>query len=208
MIVGPPWRGRRSLTRGTTCTIQHRARSVQRPPVPGAGSLRAGQRDRRDRANLCFVGICACNAVMALGDLTSWAFAAPLDATGHAIMLAGTFAFYAAPLPCSYASLATSWAISRNAPPISHNYFRLSFILFSLYMTGCVAFVVQRYVLRGRSTTSAMRGPLFWLAQVIPVALHLQQRGHRGALPHLPRTQGASGSPATSRSPSSPRRSR
>ncbi len=40
--------------------------------VLGAYVLVSG--DRRDRANRCFAGICACNAAMALGDLTAWAF--------------------------------------------------------------------------------------------------------------------------------------
>ena len=53
--------------------------------VLGAYVLVSG--DRRDRANRCFAGICACNAAMALGDLTAWAFAAPLGTAEHAAML-------------------------------------------------------------------------------------------------------------------------
>lgn len=140
--------------------------------VLGAYVLVSG--DRRDRANLCFVGICACNAVMALGDLTSWAFAAPLDATGHAIMLAGTFAFYAAPAPLFICFTGYIVGYLSKRTPISHNYFRLSIILFSLYMTGCVASLFNGMFFAVDPDVGYVRGPLFWLAQVIPVVLHLR----------------------------------
>ncbi|QOS69769.1 histidine kinase [Eggerthella guodeyinii] len=130
--------------------------------------------DRRDQANRCFVGICACNAVMALGDLTSWAFAAPLNGTEHAVMLAGTFLFYAAPAPLflCFTGYIVAFLSKRTALP--HNYLRLSVVLFSLYMAGCVASLFNGMFYSVDPATGYARGPLFWLAQTVPVILHLR----------------------------------
>lgn len=130
--------------------------------------------DRRDRANLCFVGICACNAVMALGDLAAWALSAPLDPAGHAIMLAGTFAFYAAPAPLFICFTGYIVAFLSKRAPVRRGYFRLSVVLFSLYMVGCVVSLFNGMFFSVDPATGYARGPLFWLAQVVPVILHLR----------------------------------
>ena len=88
--------------------------------------------DRRDRANRCFAGICACNAAMALGDLTAWAFAAPLGAVEHAVMLAGTFLFYAAPAPLFLCFTGYIVAFLSKRTAVTRDYFRLSVVLLSL----------------------------------------------------------------------------
>lgn len=140
--------------------------------ILGAYVLISG--DRRDRANRCFAGICACNAAMALGDLVSWAFAAPLGAAEHAVMLAGTFLFYAAPAPLFLCFTGYIVAFLSKRTVVSRNYFRLSVILFSLYMAGCVASLFNGMFFSVDAASGYARGPLFWLAQVVPIALHLR----------------------------------
>ncbi len=142
--------------------------------------------DRRDRANLCFAGICACNAVMALGDMASWMFAAPLDGVEHAVMLVGTFAFYVAPAPLFmfFTSYITAYLGKRTTLP--HDYLRLSVALFALYTAGCVVSLFNGMFFRVDPATGYERGQLFWLAQVVPVILHLRNAWivvhHRGCL--------------------------
>ena len=140
--------------------------------VLGAYVLVSG--DRRDRANRCFAGICACNAAMALGDLTAWAFAAPLGAVEHAAMLAGTFLFYAAPAPLFLCFTGYIVAFLSKRTAVTRDYFRLSVVLFSLYMAGCVASLFNGMFFSVDAATGYVRGPLFWLAQVVPVILHLR----------------------------------
>lgn len=148
------------------------AYSVLLCSVLGAYVLVSG--DRTDRANRCFAGICACNAIMALGDLTAWAFPVPLDAVEHAVMLAGSFAFYAAPAPLFmfFTGYIVSYLSKRTAIP--HDYFRLSAVLFSLYMVGCAASLFNGMFFSVDPETGYARGPLFWLAQVVPIVLHLR----------------------------------
>ena len=64
----------------------------------GAQALVAA-RGRRDEVSRCFAGICLANTVMALGDITSWAPAPPLDQGQYVLVVAGSFAYYAAVMP-------------------------------------------------------------------------------------------------------------
>lgn len=140
--------------------------------VLGAYVLISG--NRHDRANLCFAGICACNAVMALGDIPAWAIAAPLDGIERVVMLAGTFAFYAAPAPLFLCFTGYIVAFLSKRAAIHRDYFRLSVALFSLYMAGCVVSLFNGMFFSIDPAIGYVRGPLFWLAQVIPVVLHLR----------------------------------
>lgn len=140
--------------------------------VLGAYVLISG--NRHDRANLCFAGICACNAVMALGDIPAWAIAAPLDGIERVVMLAGTFAFYAAPAPLFLCFTGYIVAFLSKRATIHRDYFRLSVALFSLYMAGCVVSLFNGMFFSIDPAIGYVRGPLFWLAQVIPVVLHLR----------------------------------
>lgn len=140
--------------------------------ILGAYVLASG--NRHDRANQCFVGICACNTIMALGDLTSWVFVAPLDGFEHAVMLTGTFLFYAVPAPLFLCFTGYIVTYLSKRVSISHNYYRLSVVLFSLYMTGCVLSLFNGMFFAVDPVTGYARGPLFWLAQVVPVILHLR----------------------------------
>lgn len=140
--------------------------------VLGAYVLISG--DRHDRANLCFAGICACNGVMALGDIPAWAIAAPLGGIERVVMLAGTFAFYAAPAPLFLCFTGYIVAFLSKRATIHRDYFRLSVALFSLYMAGCVVSLFNGMFFSIDPAIGYVRGPLFWLAQVIPVVLHLR----------------------------------
>ncbi len=140
--------------------------------ILGAYVLVSG--DRRDPANRCFAGICACNAAMALGDLVSWAYPAPLSGVEYAVMLAGTFLFYAAPAPLFLCFTGYIVVFLSKRSVVARNYFRLSVILFSLYMTGCVASLFNGMFFSVDASTGYVRGPLFWLAQVVPIVLHLR----------------------------------
>ena len=129
--------------------------------------------DRRDRANLYFVGICFCNVVMALGDMVSWCFDTPLGEAEYVVMLVGTFLFYAAPAPLflCFTGYIVSFISKRHT--VSHNYFRLSIILFSIYIAGCVASLFNGMFFTV-TTDGYARGPLFLLAQVVPIFLHFR----------------------------------
>ncbi|WP_418831224.1 sensor histidine kinase [Paraeggerthella sp.] len=130
--------------------------------------------DRRDRANQCFAGICACNAVMALGDMTAWMFAVPLGAAQHAVMLAGAFLFYTAPAPLFLFFTGYIVAFLSKRTRIARNYFRASIALLSLYVAGCIVSLFNGMFFSVDPELGYVRGPLFWLAQVVPVALHLR----------------------------------
>ena len=130
--------------------------------------------DRRDRSNLCFVGICACNAAMALGDMTSWLFISPLGPAEYAAMLAGNFLFFAAPAPLFLCFTGYIVAFLSKRIDMPHNYLRFAVVLFSLYLVGCVASLFNGMFFGVDPETGYYRGPLFWLAQVVPIVLHLR----------------------------------
>ncbi|RDB62299.1 transcriptional regulator [Gordonibacter sp. 28C] len=152
--------------------------------VLGAYVLVSG--NRHDRANLCFAGICVCNAVMALGDMTAWMFAAPLDGVEYAVMLVGTFAFYVAPAPLFMFFTGYIQTYLSKRAPLARSYLPLSVALFTLYTLGCTVSLFNGMFFLVDPATGYERGPLFWLAQVVPVALHLRNAGivvrHRSCL--------------------------
>lgn len=130
--------------------------------------------DRRDPANQCFAGICACNALMALGDLSAWALPVPLDPAEQALMLAGTFLFYAAPAPLFLFFTGYIVAYVSKRTRIERNYFRASIVLFALYILGCTVSLFNGMFFAVDPEVGYVRGPLFLLAQVVPVVLHLR----------------------------------
>lgn len=130
--------------------------------------------DREDRANQCFVGICLCNAVMALGDLVAWCFIAPLNEIEYAVVLTGTFLFYVAPAPLFlfFTGYIVAFISKRHA--VTHDYLRLPLMLFAIYFAGCVASLFNGMFFAVDAQRGYLRGDLFLLAQVIPVFLHLR----------------------------------
>ncbi len=130
--------------------------------------------DRRDRANLCFVGICLCNAIMALGDMPSWLYEPPLDQGEHIIMTAGNFLFFVAPAPLFLFFTAYIVAFLSKRIALPHNYLRFAIGLFSLYLIGCIISLFNGMFFGVDPETGYYRGELFWLAQVIPIVLHLR----------------------------------
>ncbi|OUO91101.1 hypothetical protein B5F40_04775 [Gordonibacter sp. An230] len=136
-----------------------------------------GERGRRDGVSRCFAGICFANAVMALGDMTSWAPAPPLDKAGYALVVAGSFAYYAAVMPLylfftgyivSYLKRRTQLApaVRRVAPPLLG-------ALFAAYLACCVASLWNGMLFSVTPEKGYARGDLFWVSQASVIALHL-----------------------------------
>lgn len=130
--------------------------------------------NRCDRVNQCFVGICACNAVMALGDLVSWCFILPLDEVEYIVMLIGTFLFYIAPVPLFLFFTGYIVAFISKRQVVKHDYFRLSVVLFAVYFLGCLVSLFNGMFFAVDADRGYMRGNYFLIAQVIPVFLHLR----------------------------------
>lgn len=130
--------------------------------------------DRGDRINQCFVGICACNAAMAIGDMVSWCFALPLSQLEYAVMLVGTFLFYVAPAPLFLFFTGYIVAFISKRHMVTHDYFKLSVVLFAVYFLGCVASLFNGMFFAVDAEQGYMRGQYFLVAQVIPVFLHLR----------------------------------
>lgn len=137
----------------------------------------AGSRKRRDEVSRCFAGICLANAVMSLGDMTSWAPPPPLDAGGYALVVAGSFAYYVAVMPIylfftgyimSYLQRRTALSpvLRRAVPPVLT-------VLFLAYSACCVASLWNGMLFQVTSEESYSRGDLFWISQVTVIALHL-----------------------------------
>lgn len=130
--------------------------------------------DRGDRVNQCFVGICVCNAVMALGDVTAWCFALPLNEVEHAIALAGAFLFFAMPVPLFLFFTGYIVAFISKRRAVTHDYMKLSLVLFAIYFAGCVVSLFNGMFFAVDAERGYLRGDLFLIAQVIPVFLHLR----------------------------------
>lgn len=130
--------------------------------------------NRKDRINQCFVGICVCNAIMTLGDLTSWCFALPLSELEYGVMLVGTFLFYVMPAPLFlfFTGYIVSFISKRHE--VEHDYFRLSVVLFAVYFLGCVVSLFNGMFFTVDAERGYMRGAYFLAAQSIPVFLHLR----------------------------------
>ena len=134
-------------------------------------------RGRRDEVSRCFAGICLANAVMALGDITSWAPAPPLDQGQYALVMAGSFAYYVAVMPIylfftgyivSYLERRTQLAptVRRVAPPLLG-------ALFVAYSICCVASLWNGMLFVVTPEAGYERGDLFWISQASVIALHL-----------------------------------
>ena len=134
-------------------------------------------RGRRDEVSRCFAGICLANAVMALGDITSWAPAPPLDRGQYALVMAGSFAYYVAVMPIylfftgyivSYLERRTQLApaVRRVAPPLLG-------ALFVAYSICCVASLWNGMLFVVTPEAGYERGDLFWISQASVIALHL-----------------------------------
>lgn len=136
-----------------------------------------GERGRHDGVSRCFVGICLANAVMALGDMTSWAPTPPLDEAGYVLVVAGSFAYYAAAMPLylfftgyivSYLKRRTQLvpAVRRAAP-------LLLGMLFAAYLACCIASLWNGMLFSVTPEEGYARGDLFWISQASVIALHL-----------------------------------
>lgn len=130
--------------------------------------------DRRDRANLCFAGICLCNAAMALGDITAWLYTPPLDPVQYAVMLAGSFLFFAAPAPLFLFFTGYIVAFLQKRIEVPRNYLLFAIALFALYLIGCVISLFNGMFFGVDPGSGYYRGPLFLLAQVVPLVLHVR----------------------------------
>ncbi|WP_079535865.1 histidine kinase [Phoenicibacter congonensis] len=130
--------------------------------------------DRRDNVNRCFVGICACNLIMAVGDMVAWCFALPLGEVEYALVLIGTFFFYVAPVPLFLFFTGYIVAFISKRHEVTHDYFKLSVVLFAVYLLGCVASLFNGMFFTVDAEHGYMRGRYFLAAQLIPVFLHLR----------------------------------
>lgn len=133
-------------------------------------------RGRRDEVSRCFAGICFSNAVMALGDMTSWAPPPPLDQGQYVLVMAGSFVYYAAVMPvylffigyiASYLKRRTTLSptILRVLPPLLG-------ALFAAYATCCVVSLANGMLFSVTPEQGYVRGNLFWLSQVAAAVLH------------------------------------
>lgn len=130
--------------------------------------------DRRDPANLCFAGICITNTAMALGDMTSWLWAPPLDSAQLAVLTVGNFLFWAMPAPMFLFFTGYIVSFVRRRTPVPAGYLRLSIALFAVYLVGCVASLSNGMFFSITPDAGYVRGEWFWLGQVIPVLLHVR----------------------------------
>lgn len=128
--------------------------------------------DRRNPVNLCFVGICAANVVMTLGDMTSWLWQPPLDATQYVVLLVGSFLFWVMPAPMflCFTGYIVSYLRRRTAVP--KGYLTFSVVLFALYLAGCVASLFNGMFFQVTPDAGYVRGDFFYLGQVVPIVLH------------------------------------
>lgn len=136
-----------------------------------------GERGRRDKVSRCFAGICLTNAVMALGDITSWAPAPPLNEAEYALVVAGSFSYYAAVMPLylfftsyivSYLERRTQLVptMCRVVPPLLGTFF-------AAYLACCIASLWNGMLFAVTPEEGYARGDLFWISQVSAIALHL-----------------------------------
>lgn len=128
-----------------------------------------------DRISACFAGICFSNALMAAGDATSWMFALPISSLEYAIVLIGSFFFYAATAPLFLFFTAYIIAFLTRKGARIRGYLGLSLVLFALYIAGCIASLFgEGFFFHVSPQAGYERGSFFTLAQVVPIALHLR----------------------------------
>lgn len=136
-----------------------------------------GERGRRDRVSRCFAGICLTNAVMSLGDMTSWAPAPPLDEAEYALVVAGSFAYYAAvmPLYLFFTGYVVSYLERRTqlAPTTRRAAAPLLGAFFAAYLACCVASLWNGMLFAVTPGEGYARGDMFWISQASVIALHL-----------------------------------
>lgn len=128
--------------------------------------------NRRDRVNQCFAGICFANVVMAIGDMTAWLWAPPLDAVEVAVLTIGNFVFWVMPAPMFLCFTGYIVSFLRRRTTVPAGYLRFSAALFIVYLAGCVASLVNGMFFSVTPEAGYVRGDWFWLGQVIPIALH------------------------------------
>lgn len=88
--------------------------------------------------------------------------------------LAGNFLFYVAPVPLFlfFTGYVVAFISKRRA--VTHDYFKLSLVLFAVYFLGCVISLFNGMYFSVDADHGYMRGEFFLAAQVIPVFLHLR----------------------------------
>lgn len=130
--------------------------------------------DRTDKANLCFMGICAANAVMAFGDALSWVWEPPLGGVECTVLKVGTFLFWISPAPMFLCFTGYIVAYLRRRTEIPKGYLRVSVALFALYLIGCVASLGNGMFFSVTPEQGYVRGDFFLWGQVVPVVLHIR----------------------------------
>lgn len=131
--------------------------------------------DRTDRIAVCFAGICFSNALMAAGDIASWAFVAPLDGLGCFALGALSFLYFAATVPVfSFFSGYIALIVRRRGAHPRH-LARVWAVLFAIHLAGCaVSLAGDGFFFRVTQDAGYERGAGFLLSQALPVALHLR----------------------------------
>ena len=133
--------------------------------------------DRRDVLNRLFAGMCFANVAMALGDMTSWAPAPPLDAGQYALVAAGSLLYYVAVVPVYACFIAYVVACVSRRAPLSARTVRVGggvlAVLLGAYLFMCVASLKTGWFFAVTPEGGYARGNLFWVCQVAVVALHL-----------------------------------
>lgn len=154
----------------------------------GAYVLASGEKE--DAVGRYFVGICFANVLMSLADITSWLPVPPLGGFQYGIVVAGSFVYYASVVPIYL--FFTGYITSYLARYISLSRAAVRCLLcavivvFILYLGCCIASLGNGMLFSVSFENGYARGPLFWVAQAVPLALHaLNTAIILHALPHL-----------------------
>lgn len=134
-------------------------------------------RGRGDEIDRCFAGICLTNAIMALGDVTSWTPEPPLDQVQYVLVMAGSFAYYLAVMPLYL--FFTGYIVSyfkrriQLAPGLSRAIVLWGGVLFAAYSTCCIVSLWNGMLFVVTPEGGYERGSMFWVSQASVIALHL-----------------------------------
>lgn len=133
--------------------------------------------DRHDKTNRYFAGISFTNAVMALGDTTSWVPVPPFDQVQYVVVMAGSFLYYLSVVPMYmfFTGYIVTYLSRRVAfsSMVPRGIRRAFFVIVALYAACCIASLGNGVLFTVTYEGGYVRGPWFWVAQAVPFALHV-----------------------------------